>query len=314
VVFYCSREHQTSDRPAHKSACNGIKIAQQTLATEEQKLRAHPGDFLTPANPMESAVGHFWGIHETRPYMRARYAVVEALLNVKSLDAVNAALDHVLDLLRLCRSDNMGVRELVPALFLRLGKDQECYDFVKWWFTTGQESDYDWGDTNLPFLDVRGADAFEGVALYTKGYSNLSMVITVTLLKIQILLDLRALQTASLAIGDRVPQEILDNISSQFVDSIVGQKKDLMASNNVSSYIQELQTQVEQLYKAVEKSNQHFWPALLNPGNNLKARPEMYSAGTPQQMQLCLQHTYESWVETPGAVDVIRRLVESDVP
>jgi hypothetical protein len=29
----------------------------------------------------------------------------------------------------------MGVRDLIPALYIRLDQDQECYDFLKWWLT-----------------------------------------------------------------------------------------------------------------------------------------------------------------------------------
>ena len=77
--------------------------------------------------------------------MRWRYALVEALLTEHTYAAVSAALDHLLDMLRLCRGDNMGVRDSVPALYLRLGREQECYDFIKWWATMGEQSNYDWG-------------------------------------------------------------------------------------------------------------------------------------------------------------------------
>ncbi len=96
------------------------------MSQEEQKLRDHPGDWMMAANAFESSVGHFWGITLTREYMRARYALVEALGKVNTRDAVQAQLDHLLDMLRLCRGDNMGVRYLVPHLMLRLNQDQEC--------------------------------------------------------------------------------------------------------------------------------------------------------------------------------------------
>lgn len=54
--------------------------------------------------------------------MRDRYALVEALLEVKTYAAVDAAYAHLVDMLRLCRGDNMGVRGLVPAVKLRLGR------------------------------------------------------------------------------------------------------------------------------------------------------------------------------------------------
>jgi hypothetical protein len=308
VVSYCGRDHQVSDRGDHKRVCNSIKKAREALDLEEQKLRAHPGDFATPANVFEQGVGHFWGILETRAYMRSRFALVEALLKVKTPDAVDAALQHLMDMLRLCRGDNMGVRDLVPALFLRLGKDQECYDFVKWHTTTGQDPHYDWGDMSLPFLDVKDADAFEPVDMFTRRFLALSHTVSVTLLKIRLLLDVRALQHST-AVDEELPQAALDNVPGQLVSTIVAKNKDIMESKDQSALIEKLESQVNKLYTAVKRESKYFWSALLQPGAHLTARPSAYSHGSVEQMQLVLQYNYDSWVETPGAIDVVRDLV-----
>ena len=308
VVSYCGRDHQISDRNDHKRACNSIKKAREALDLEEQRLRAHPGDFMMPANVFEEGVGHFWGIFETRTYMRNRYALVEALLKVKTPEAVEAAFQHLMDMLRLCRGDNMGIRDLVPALFLRLRKDQECYDFVKWYATTGQDPHYDWGDMDLPFLDVKDADVFEPVDMFARKFFGLSHTVSVTLLKVRLLLDVRALQHST-AMGEKLSQEALDNIT---VSTIFAKNKDIMESEGQSALIEKLESQVKKLYTAVKRENEYFWPALLRPGAHLTARPVAYGHGTPQQMQLVLQYNYDSWVETPGAIDVVRDLVRGD--
>ncbi len=149
AVPYCGPEHRVADRDAHISACNAIRKAQQDLDREEQKLRNHPGDFLTPPNLFAEHAGPFWLIVGTQDYIRARYALVKTLLKVNTRDAVQIAHDHVMDMLRLCRIYNMGVSNVAPALFLRLDKDQECYDFDKWWQTCNLDGNYDWGDIRL---------------------------------------------------------------------------------------------------------------------------------------------------------------------
>jgi hypothetical protein len=308
VVSYCGRDHQVLDRGDHKHVCNSIKKSREALDFEEQKLRAHPGDLMTPANVFENGVGHFWGILETRPYMRSRFALVEAILKVKTPDAVDTALQHLMDMLRLCRGDNMGVRDLVPALFLRLGKDQECYDFVKWQATTGQDPHYDWGDMSLPFLDVKDADVFEPVDAFTRRFFPLSHAVSITLLKVRLLLGVRALQHSA-AVGEKLPQEALDNIPGQLVSTIVAKNKDIMESKDQSALIEKLESQVNKLYTAVKRENKYFWPAFLQPGAHLTARPFAYTHGSLEQMQLALQYNYNSWVETPRAIDVIRDLV-----
>ncbi|KAL9004492.1 MAG: hypothetical protein Q9188_002694 [Gyalolechia gomerana] len=143
VTPYCSREHQVQDRDKHAPACKAVKRSTGLVEHKEQKLRNSPEDFWTPANPFDTHVGHFWSVLSTRDYMRARYGLVDALLKINTFDAVRAAAYHVRDMFRLCRSDNMGMRDLLPALYLRLGRDQEAYDFVKWCETKGSESDYD---------------------------------------------------------------------------------------------------------------------------------------------------------------------------
>lgn len=266
---------------------------------------------MTPPNLFEEHAGHFWGIFETRGYMRSRYALVEALLKIKTYPAVETAHDHIMDMLRLCRGDNMGVRDLVPALKLRLGRDQECYDFCKWWVTTGQEGDYDWGDLDSPYLDVKNADVFEDPReeTFLNKYGSLSHTTAVTLLKIRLLMDVRALQN-SLMIGEKVPQEVLDSVRGELVSgSVVAENRSIMNAQDQTSLIKKLESQVQDLYAAVQKLNKYFWPALLKPGKHLTARPEAYSHGSMEQMQLVLQYNLDAWTETPGALGVVRDLV-----
>lgn len=310
VTFYCGREHQASDRPDHQRGCKAVKKAREALESQEAELRAMPGDFMTPAGEtiFEEAAGHFWGIIETRPYMQARFAFAEALLKIKTSTAVEAALSNLLDMLRLCRGDNMGVRYLVPALFLRLGRDQECYDFVKWWAITGKREDYDWGDMEEPYLDLKDENPFESIEFFARKHFCLSFSIAATLLKIRLLFDLRALKNSTI-VGDKVPQEVLDNIRSQMVGNIVAQRKDIMEGKNLDSLADDLQGQVEDMYRVVKKSNRYFWPALLQPGANLIAQPQPYSPGSTAEMQLMLQYSYISWVETPRAIDFIGKMI-----
>lgn len=311
TVWCCGREHQTSDWDAqHKAQCTAVKKTRKKLEAEETKLREQPGDMFCPANPFENSVGHFWGILETRDYMRARFAHVEALLKINTFEAVRTALQHLEDMLRLCRGDNMGVRSLMPSLYIRLGRDQECYDFVKWWVVISEDSHYDWGNTDLPYLDIHGADAFEPVDK-CRPRSELAHLVSLTLLKTRLLLDLRSLQNAA-AVGEKVPQEILDGIREQMVSPILKANhnlfKDIMSGKSLAPHLADLESQVRELYECGKKDNKYIWPALLSPGDNLTARPPYTSSGTPAEMQLALQYSYRAWVETPGAINVIRGL------
>ena len=239
--------------------------------------------------------------------MRARNGLVEALLQIKTYAAVEEAHSHITDILRLCRTDNMAVRDVLPALDLRLGRVQQCYDFCKWWATTGQERDYDWGELDNPFLDIKDADVFEPPIEHFLTASDLGHSVAITLLKIKLLLDVRALQNSSL-IGTRVPQEIVDHLRWQLVSPLIAENKSLMNNTDQAPLIQNLERQVQNLFTGVKASNKHFWPALLNPERHLTARPEAYSHGSVEQMQLVLNISLDAWTETPGAIDVIKKL------
>ena len=197
---------------------------------------------------------------------------------------------------------------MVPALYLRLGKDQECYDFVKWYATAGQADDYDWGDMSLPYLDVKNADVFESVDYMCTKYPDLTHLVATTLLKIKLLLSLTALKDQSIALsGFRAPVEIVDDIKIPLPDSaIVTNNSDIMSRSDHTAQIEQLTSQVKRLYETVGKANQHFWPALLRPEGHLTARPEAYSSGSVAEMQLKLQYSYDSWKESPAALQVIR--------
>lgn len=264
---------------------------------------------MTPPRLFEEYAGHFWGILETRDYMRARFAHVEGLMKVKDYAAIDAALDHLLDMLRLCRSDNVGVRDLVPAMFLRLGKEQRCYDFCVWCATTCTESNYDWGNMDLPFLNVRNADVFEpDSGKFVRKYGHLSHVVAITLLKIRLFFKLRAYQDASL-LSEKGSQEILDNVRDQLIcGTALEHRKDVLTTEDQSSFIRELQKQIELLFAYVNDQNMHFWSALLKPGRSLTARPQSHNHVSVEELQLVLQYNYDAWTETPGALDILEKL------
>ncbi len=67
--------------------------------------------------------GHFWGLSETRPYMRAKYNYAEFSWYA---DDVAEAERHLEEMLRLNFGDNMGARYLLAAAYLRLGKLDEA--------------------------------------------------------------------------------------------------------------------------------------------------------------------------------------------
>jgi len=68
------------------------------------------------------AVGHFWGIVETRPYMRVRAGLANCLW---LLGERSEAIDHHQELLRLNPNDNQGIRHQLLTEYMEEGMDKE---------------------------------------------------------------------------------------------------------------------------------------------------------------------------------------------
>lgn len=71
----------------------------------------------------EKDAGHFWGITETRPYMRARFGLARCL---EDLGQADEAIGHYQALLRLNPNDNQGVRDVLLPALLATGRDDEA--------------------------------------------------------------------------------------------------------------------------------------------------------------------------------------------
>lgn len=67
--------------------------------------------------------GHFWGLLETRPYMRARAGLAECLW---LLGRRSEAIEHARDMLRLNPNDNQGIRHMLLNWLQADGREEEA--------------------------------------------------------------------------------------------------------------------------------------------------------------------------------------------
>ncbi|KAJ6530223.1 hypothetical protein B0H19DRAFT_1192530 [Mycena capillaripes] len=72
----------------------------------------------------------FWGILETRPYMRLLATLVRAYVNAKRWDDAVATNSEIL---RICENDNMGQRQWMGALLLHAGRPADALYFTQRW-------------------------------------------------------------------------------------------------------------------------------------------------------------------------------------
>lgn len=91
-------------------------------ATRLNGLAVEAGMNALGPKAFEEDVGHFWGLVETRPYMRARLALAQCLWEVGDRDD---AIAHYRDMLRLNPGDNQGIRYILASCLLETGRDDE---------------------------------------------------------------------------------------------------------------------------------------------------------------------------------------------
>ncbi|KAH6899509.1 hypothetical protein BKA70DRAFT_1115320 [Coprinopsis sp. MPI-PUGE-AT-0042] len=312
MVRYCSQNHQSVDWPSHKGACVQIKKARKIMDEEEAKLRdtSGPPDPWGWGNPFETSVGHFWGIITTRDYMRARVQLVYKQLDVHTRDSTQSCLDHLLDMLRLCRGDNIGVRDIVPGLFLRLRRDQDAYDFMKWYATEGTSSTYDWGDMSLPFLNLSNEDVMEPVDdLFVSTY-GFAHPIAVLLLKLRMLLDLKDLAASTILFqNDKINFDVAEKICNTVTtrSSVWTTRNELLALDGIGYRIALLERQVAKLFDSIHKGNKHFWKGLMDHERWIHHLVEYTTGGSAEEMAVLVQHNARSWIETEGALEWLQK-------
>lgn len=92
--------------------------AQTLLERREHYERAvAAGERALGPQAFKDDAGHFWGILETRPYMRARQALADCLWECgERADAI----DQLLGMLKLNPNDNQGVRYVLATWLLRV--------------------------------------------------------------------------------------------------------------------------------------------------------------------------------------------------
>lgn len=111
---------------AHLILAREAKTPQDALAL--YKHAAEAGAQALGETAFKDDVGHFWGLLETRPYMRARHELARASWEAGERDE---AVRHYQDMLLLNPNDNQGIRYSLVHALLELGREKEAADLLR---------------------------------------------------------------------------------------------------------------------------------------------------------------------------------------
>ncbi|KAM0715024.1 hypothetical protein Q7P37_009489 [Cladosporium fusiforme] len=273
VLYYCGREHQTAHWPDHKKFC---KIAQQCnkhvwKALEDVRLGLQASPFSNPQDyfatePMELGA-----------YLHYRYIYARAVIRLGGHDGVSLALDNCSEITRLDKNNlknGQTAREFVPGLFLRLGRDQECYDFLKKYCVGNLEEIY----------------AGEGGSLRQPARAE-------------------NLNHADEFLGNKLPAELFNQIRSYKIGPATkihpARVKAIEKREDLTPFLSKIEAELLQLRSYVNALDSDYWPAIADPEKYRKLQP-MYQPELP--ITEALSQTYDAWAETPGALELWQEL------
>ena len=92
--------------------------------------------------------GHFWGLVETRPFMRSKMELIGALINLKRY---KEAIRHCEEMLLLNPNDNQGIRDILLGLYLETDLLEQTRNLLKN-FQDDDSAVFSWGRVLERFL------------------------------------------------------------------------------------------------------------------------------------------------------------------
>ncbi|KAI3654920.1 hypothetical protein MP228_000300 [Amoeboaphelidium protococcarum] len=303
LVFYCNAEcEQNAIEWGHGADCNKMKRLLKKEAVEADKLRhmeVWPGKIVNFWD--EKYAGSFWELTETRNFMCTKYNVaIHFMEKMRSVDAYQKMEEYFLEMLRLCRSDNVGVRLILPAVYLMLGKEQECYDFIKW-FQCYPVNGYDWGNMDLPFLNYEQHNFLDELPEeFISEYINVEMVLALALIKFRALRSLKDALNSECDLS-RLPQVLLRHLPADLNEKVLTEK------------VQLVQKHFDILFERIDKHNRRIWRAILEPGPLINQQePELIVQNTANEAYAIVRSFLRPWEWTEGAIEYLETRLGED--
>lgn len=295
-VYFCSVKCQEAAwKTSHKTSCNAIRKAETKMEREASKLRSCTDYGFScdnpPTNLFETETGNFWGIFETRDYMRARLKVADLIYDEfayeqETVELWEKVLMHYQEMLRLCSRDNMGLRYRFPFILLYLNRDDDAYAFCRYWLNEDDDQgrtheDSREGEWIYPReVGCRYNDFFAECPSADEKYACLPMLVAVSIVKLRLVA----------AFDEQKKRGVTLDESFEHIQTIESNRR-----------------QIQAVMDRIHANNPAMLPSILNP-MPLKSQglPSFHSPGHPSEAAFVLNDCNRVFARVPGAEELLR--------
>lgn len=230
---------------------------------------------------------------EVEMYLHRRYIYARALLRPNTCAGIVQGLENCLEIAKLDTENQQNgqtAQEFVPGLYLRLGRDKECYDFIK-------KSCY--GDLEEIYRCDNGKPRRPVVV----GDFSLGHAAMLCLLNLRILQDLRNLDKADTDLGDKLPAELFHEARSYLISPATkadaARMKAIEKREDLKPHMQKVENDLQDLRGYINAIEKDYFHAIADP-EKFRKKQVMYQPELP--IVEVLHQTYEVWAESPGAL------------
>ena len=148
----------------------GARAVDLDRAVQRFREAVATGERALGPKAFAASVGHFWEAVETRPYMRARMALADCL---ESAGAIDEAVVHYRDMLRLNPADNQAVRHRLLECLIHQQRDADAPALIEQ-FKNDESPDWKYAAALVTFR--REGDSVAARALRADAVSALPAV------------------------------------------------------------------------------------------------------------------------------------------
>ncbi|KAK1147194.1 hypothetical protein N8T08_001933 [Aspergillus melleus] len=314
LVSYCSQEHMQEHKHAHQRVC--CRIDDIRLEAERYQLRDEDGNVIRPQD-LDTTQDEGWRYRsENLEYTTSHMLLIQEIEQLNTRRALETRLGLMLKTGHLYRNDAENAMDIL-CLHFRLGRHTEFYNLVKTHTTKSPASALSTFGTGYTFQDWlktidETSDLFEDVQWLISSDHHVDIVLLVMLLKIDMLFDLIAAETATDTVGSRVPREILDHIVSFAVTTSAIADSPKFLSLDHTEQIETLRHQIKELYTAISRRKFNVWNSVI------KYEKSGWGDGCPEHIDFpsgcqstfrCGPHyALDFWHERPWALKYISNL------